>query len=77
MGVVIAILVIVLIGATVIGWFAMGNNPVADKIKMIALVYGAGIGLCLLIWFIVEVLSGWILALLIFGAFFSEVFLKK
>ncbi len=73
----ITILVIVLIGVTVIGWFAMGDTSVADKIKMIALVYGGTIGITLLVWFIVEVLSGWILALLIFGAFFSEVFLKK
>ena len=70
-------ILIVIIGATVIGWYAMGNDPVESKIKMIAIVYGVGIGISLLIWFIVEVLSGWILTILFFFAFASELLFKK
>lgn len=77
MGIFIAILIVIIIGSTVIGWYAMGNDPVESKIKMIAIVYGVGIGISLLIWFIAEVLSGWIFAILCFFAFASELLFKK
>lgn len=77
MDIAIILLVVIIFGVTILVWYSMSNDPIKDRLVTIAKIWGGIAAFILLIWFIVEVLSGWILALLIFGAFFSEVFLKK
>ncbi|MBO5332364.1 MAG: hypothetical protein J6A72_08270 [Alistipes sp.] len=77
MDIAIILLVVIILGVTIVVWYSMRKDSVKDRLVTIAKIWGGITAFILLIWFIVEVLSGWILALLIFGAFFSEVFLKK
>lgn len=77
MDIAIILLVVIIFGVTILVWYSMSKDPIKDRLVTIAKIWGGIAAFILLIWFIVEVLSGWILALLIFGAFFSEVFLKK
>lgn len=55
----------------------MRKDSIKDRLITIAKIWGGIAAFILLIWFIVEVVSWWILAILCFLSFFPEVFKKQ
>lgn len=72
MEVAIILLVVIILGVTILVWYSMRK----DRLITIAKIWG-GIAFIILMIFLAEVAAGWLFALICFGAFFSEAFLKK
>ena len=77
MEVAIILLVVIILGVTILVWYSMRKDPIKDRLITIAKIWGGIAVFILMIWFLVEGAAGWLFALLCFGAFFSEAFLKK
>lgn len=77
MDIAIILLLVIILGVTILVWYSMRKDSIKDRLITIAKIWGGIAAFILLIWFIVEVLSGWILAVLCFIAFVPELLFKK
>lgn len=77
MEIAIILLVVIILGITIFVWYSMDKDSVGDKLITIAKVWGGIAVFILFIWFVVEVVSGWLLAGLFFLLFLFEGLFKK
>lgn len=77
MDITIILFLVIILGVTILVWYSMRKDSIKDRLITIAKIWGGIAAFILLIWFIVEVVSWWILAILCFLSFFPEVFKKQ